>query len=239
MRYFKYESPMPLDTAEQKQRLAALTEAEKKVRRRDKIMTVLAWAVGAVVFLALFVLGQWANGRITEGFFNLFGDASVVWSVISVIACLVFTVIFEIVIVAVSFLVAGFASLPFWNAISNSNAKAKKERQKLLSDSCAFLREVYGFQEPCVVTKCYDSSDKRFKDHDICLFMADGELRLTTNLQHGFLDMRRDLGCYAFQPGEIALSESRAGERQAVELRCGEVTFLLGQRAKVITDHMT
>ena len=239
MRYFKYESPMPLDTAEQKQRLAALTEAEKKVRRRDKIMTVLAWAVGAVVFLALFVLGQWANGRITDGIFALVGDASVVWSVISVIACLVFTVIFEIVIVAVSFLVAGFASLPFWNAISNSNAKAKKERQELLSDSCAFLREFYGFQEPFVVTKCYDSSDKRFKDHDICLFVADGELRLTTNLQHGFLDMRRDLGCYAFQFGEIQLSESQAGERQAVELRCGEVTFLLGQRAKVITDHMT
>ena len=89
-----------------------------------------------------------------------------------------------------------------------------------------------------MVTKCYDSSDKRFKDQDICMIMADGELRLTTNLQHGFLDMRRDLGCYAFQSGEIHLSESRAGERQAVELRCGEVTFLLGQRAKVITDHM-
>ena len=97
MRYFKYDPPMPLDTAEQKQRLAALTEAEKKVRRRDKIMTVLAWTVIAVVFLALFILGQWANGRITEGIFDLFGDASVVWGVISVIACLVFTVIFEIV----------------------------------------------------------------------------------------------------------------------------------------------
>ncbi len=234
MRYFKYDPPTPLKTEEQKQQYAALTKAEKKLRRRDKIMTVLAWVVIIAVFVAVFALGQWANGRITESIFDLFGDESVVWGVISVVACLVFTVIFEIVIVAVSILVAAFASMPFWNSISNTHhARAKHE---VLSNSCAVLREFYGLQEPCVVTKCYNSSDKRFKDHDICLFVVDGELRLTTNLQYGFLDMRRDLGCYAFETGEIALSESRAGERLAVELRAGEATFLLGQRAKAFVE---
>ena len=37
---------MPLDTTEQKQRLAALAKSEKKANRRDKIMTILAWIVG-------------------------------------------------------------------------------------------------------------------------------------------------------------------------------------------------
>ena len=73
MRYFKYDPPTPPETEEQKKQNVALLKETAKVHRRDKIMTVLAWTVIAVVFLALFVLGQWANGRITEGIFDLLG----------------------------------------------------------------------------------------------------------------------------------------------------------------------
>lgn len=237
MRYFKYDSPTLPDTAEQKQRFAVLTKAEKKVRRRDKLLTALAWIVGVAVFLALIALGQWTHSRIVDKIFAFFGDESVGWGIVSVIVVFVFTVCFMFGALIISSLIAIVAALPFWSFVTKTqHEKVKRERRELLSDSCAFLREFYGFQEPCVVTKCYDSSDKRFKDHDICLFIVDGELRLTTNLQYGFMDMRRDLGCYAFEPGELQLSESRAGERPAVEVKAGEVTFLLGQRARTFVE---
>ena len=82
------------------------------------------------------------------------------------------------------------------------------------------------------MTKCFDASDKTFKNHDVCIFVADGELRITADLVRGFLYGERDLGCYAFGKDEILLSKQRSGDRLIAELRAGDTCFLLGYRAK-------
>ena len=80
-------------------------------------------------------------------------------------------------------IVGALASAPIWNRAHTGHRMLK---QQLRSDACKNLREHYELQEPCIVPKCYDSSEKRFVNHDVCLFIAGDELRITANLIHGF-----------------------------------------------------
>lgn len=235
MRYFKCETEP--NNEDLKAQHGALVQKKEKINRRDAVLDKLGWVVFAVAFLGLMIGSQWPISCVTAAAWDVIGRETVILAVISTIVAVVFAVTSEIAVFFCSIALAALMASPLWGPRESGIRKKEKElRQETLERACRHLREFYGFQEPCVVTKCYDSSDKRFKDHDICLFVAERELRLTTNLLHGFLDMRRDLGCYAFRPEEIQLSDSRAGERQAVELRCGEVTFLLGQRARSFVE---
>ena len=99
-------------------------------------------------------------------------------------------------------------------------------------ESVAPFREYYGWTEPCVVTKCYDSSDKVFAKRDVCIFIADGELRISADLKHGFSFREKDLGCYAFKPDEISVNLINENNILITELKSNEVSFRLGRRAK-------
>ena len=99
-------------------------------------------------------------------------------------------------------------------------------------ESVAPFREYYGWTEPCVVTKCYDSSDKVFAKRDVCIFVADGELRVCANLKYGFSFREKDLGCYAFKPDEISVNLINENNILITELKSNEVSFRLGRRAK-------
>lgn len=101
-----------------------------------------------------------------------------------------------------------------------------------LSKACAHLREYYGIKEPCIVTKCYESSDIRFTNHDVCIFFVDDELRITANIKYGFFHGKKDLGCYSFNADEIVLKKIQGENFLIAELKCGEVVFRMGYRAK-------
>jgi len=235
MRYFKCDTQV--DNEDLKATHGVLVQKKDNMNRRDKVRERIGLVVLCVVFLTLFIASQWLISFATDKVLDVFGDETLLLGLMSVLLCIVFVASAEGLALALSLVLGALIAVFLWGPRDQEVRKEDKRlREETLRRACQHLRQFYGFQEPSVVTKCYDSSDKRFKDHDICLFMADGELRLTTNLQHGFLDMRRDLGCYAFLPEEIQLSDSRAGERQAVELRAGEVTFLLGQRAKAFVE---
>ena len=87
-------------------------------------------------------------------------------------------------------------------------------------------------QEPYIITKCFDAADKRFRDHDVCIFLVGDELRITTDLVRGFLHGERDLGCYAFSRKEITVSKQQDGEHLVAELKSDNAFFMLGYRAK-------
>ena len=126
------------------------------------------------------------------------------------------------------FIIGVLVSMP----IFSDNETRRIADRKILSQACEHLREFYGLQEPCIVTKCYTSSDKKFKDHDVCIFVVGDELRITTNLKNGFFYEERDLGCHAFRREEITLTKIEGEKFLMAELRAGETTFLLGCRAK-------
>ena len=126
-------------------------------------------------------------------------------------------------------LLSGFiVSTPFWNKATVNQKQIKRD---ILGRACAHLRSYYGVQDPCLVTKCYDSSDAVFKNHDVCLFFCMGELRITTDLTRGFFHGNRDLGCYVFEKDEFSCEATQYNEWTATELRAGEMRFLLGKRA--------
>lgn len=196
-----------------------LSEDAAKARRQEKRLDKLGTAVFWIVFLAvlsglLFLLHR----------FRPESDG-IVLQILDGIAAAVL-VGFAAILSAIAGAVAA-ASL--WNR----HQKSEKELTRaLLSQACGYLRDFYGYREPCLVTKCYQSSDNRYNRHDVCIFVAEGELRITANLQYGFFDPKRDLGCYALTREEIVLSDSQYKDRPAVELRAGELTFLLGQKAR-------
>lgn len=86
------------------------------------------------------------------------------------------------------------------------------------------------------MTKCYHSSDRRFTRHDVCLYFVGEELRITANLNYGFFHPERDLGCYALEREELQLTRVTCQDRPALELRAGELTFCLGQRAAAFLE---
>ena len=87
-----------------------------------------------------------------------------------------------------------------------------------------------------MITKCFDATDKKFQNHDVCIFVVGDELRITTNLVQGFLYGERDLGCYAFKQNEIILTKQQKGNNLIAELRADDTVFLLGYRAKGFVD---
>lgn len=105
-------------------------------------------------------------------------------------------------------------------------------KKKIFSKACSHLRDYYGLQEPYIITKCFDATDKKFKNHDVCIFAVNDELRITTDLIHGFLYGERDLGCYVFRREEITLSKQKNGSQLILELRAQDTAFWLGYRAK-------
>ncbi len=218
MRYFKCDIPNTTENDALRVQYVKFTEQEKKQICKQKgwntFGTVLFFAVSIVCFVCC-VLALVRIPLPENIFFAiLYGFGIFLLGFVALI---------------VSFLIGALVSTPFWSKVDKSYKLAKRE---LLSQACMQLQEYYGLQEPCIVTKCYESSDKKFKNHDICLFLAENELRITTNLQHGFFHCKHDLGCYAFKADEISLKEIQREEISMTELKVEDTVFLLGRRAK-------
>ena len=138
----------------------------------------------------------------------------------------------------VSLILSVLVALPLWNM----GAKHQKEQKDILRfKATEHLRTAYKLTEPCLVTKCYEClDDAKFNLHDVCVFFVGDELRITTNLLHGFFNPANDLGCYMFSKDEVTVTMIPYKETVAAKLACPEITFILGQRAyKFIKKNFT
>ena len=195
-----------------------LTEEEKKNDRLGNLLT----SVATVVFLAVMIV--------------VFGGA-----VIAIVHIPLPSDIFERVLTLMGMVILGIASLVASMILGGlASAPINRMAQKKIAIhkwnrfdiATMVLREYYGWNEPCIVTACYSATDKRLCRRTVCLFVCDGELRLTADLKHGFSVREKDLGCYAFHMDEITLSHVQNEQHIMTELRAGEMLFLLGRRAK-------
>lgn len=217
MRYFIFESSKTENDILREQ-YKKLDKKEKQLFRRRNWSNRLFSGLITVVSIGAFAGCLWAIGYIQE-------PEQPVWlflfSLLK-IALIVCALVFSLVVCV-------FLSLVFGGKLELKKRAIKKE---LLSKACTHLREYYELQDPCLVTKCYDSSDSKFVSHDVCLFVAQDELRITTNLLHGFFHGDKDLGCYALKREEIHLSQVQQEHYMATELKAEGVAFLLGAKAK-------
>ena len=123
---------------------------------------------------------------------------------------------------------------PLWKKVETFDIPLMKK--EIFSKACKHLRDYYQLQEPYIITKCFEATDKNFQNHDVCIFIVGDELRITTDLIQGFLHGERDLGCYAFKTEEITLLKRNNGKHLVAELRADNTVFLLGYRAKGFID---
>ena len=217
MRYFRHD-PLKPEKRKMVTQERVLTAEEKKRDRQGRVLNALALAAKAAIFCLFFggCLVLIAHIPLPESPF------------------LRLLAIIGIFIVAIAaFLLCGLlASLAAAPIDTAAQKRMVIKGSNSYDAAIPILREYYGWTEPCIVTKCYDSNDKRFKNRDICLFVADGELRLTANLRHGFSVREADLGCYAFTPDDITSAQIPGEHGTVTVLTSGEHVFSLGRRAK-------
>ncbi|MBE6661226.1 MAG: hypothetical protein E7605_07485 [Ruminococcaceae bacterium] len=218
MRYFKYKNiNQTIEKRALREQYATLTRQEKRQYHKEKLLSglglVLFFTVSALSAILLFDLIE----RIPE--------STVIW--INILDWIAKGILY-LVAGIVSLIIGAVVSTPLFTKATGVQKQIKRD---VLSRACEHLRSYYGIQEPCLVTKCYDSSEASFTNHDVCLFFCDGELRITANLVSGFFHGKADLGCYAFDTKEISYVYATYHEVTATELRAGELHFFLGKRA--------
>ena len=138
-----------------------------------------------------------------------------------------------VLLIAYGFLTA-ILTKPLWKKVASFHIPSMKK--EIFSKACKHLRDYYQLQDPYIITKCFNSTDKKFANHDVCIFVVGDELRITTNLVRGFLHGERDLGCYAFKKEEITISKQNDGNHLVAKLKANNIVFLLGYRAKGFAD---
>ena len=219
MRYFRYKNTKENMNNALKEHYLSLPKDEKSTVRKEKLWRRIANCVTGFVFIFCMAVGIYLLKLIPIP--NAIG-----WKIL----CYIGIVLLGFVLLIVSSALTYVISLPFWKKVESFNLPAIKK--EILAKACAHLREYYQLQEPYIVTKCYDSTDKQFTNHDVCIFVVGNELRITTDIVKGFLHGDRDLGCYALNKEEICLSKKCGDKFLIAELTAKDTTFLLGYRAK-------
>ena len=217
MRYFQCDT---LKQEDQKMvyQDVELTDQEKKSDRQGKFLNFLGTLLFFSVFIATYVGSLFLIVRIPT-------PKNPFLFILVIIA--MFILGFGALLVSV--LIGSFVSSPIYK---KAQEKLAIQKRNCFDKSTIFLRKYYGWAEPCIVTKCYDSSDKIFKNRDVCIFLVDDELRITADLKHGFSVKENDLGCYAFKVDEFSLEQFQGEEFLITKFKSEDLVFYLGRRAK-------
>lgn len=196
-----------------------LTENEKRTFRKEKRWRKFSTIVSLIIYISCIVAGFFLLKSIPL-------PSTWFWAALIIVS----EVIAGFILLIGCGVIAVALTMPLWKKVESFHIPAIK--REFISKGCKHLRDYYQLQEPYIITKCFDATDKKFRNHDVCIFIVEGELRITADLVRGFLHGERDLGCYAFMPNEITLSKQQNGNHLVAELRAYDNVFLLGYRAK-------
>lgn len=197
-----------------------LEKQEKKRRRADKWVAAVSLAVHILVWVAgAFLIIQYVTMEL-EGLWDA-------------ILRMVLFIVLSCAVLLAGPLLGAWAANRLWKRMDRHSKQVSRE---LKEEGCRRIREFYGFGKPFLVTKCFESTDRKFRRHDVCLFFSDGTLRLSANLYYPMFAPEKDLGCYILEKGEFTLTQVGRGSTAATELRAGDTVFLLGSRAKEWID---
>ena len=223
LRYYRYKNTDKNINNALKEQYKTLTEDEKRTFRREKRWRKFSTIVSLVIYISLVVTGIFLLKSI---------PLPSAWFL--EILVIVGEVIIGFILLIASGVLTVALTMPLWKKVESFHIPSIKK--DIFSKACKHLRDYYQLQEPYLITKCFASTDKKFENHDVCIFVVGDELRITTNLVRGFLHGERDLGCYAFKKEEITLSKQNVGNHLIAELKANNIVFLLGYRAKGFID---
>lgn len=225
MHYFKYKNVNKCEKSTLKKHYSSLIKDEKSALNKKRLYSRLATVVGVSSFIVTIFCGNLLITRFMPKTENIILGVLLGFGL----------AILEIALGIASILIGFWLSRPLSKL--SDNYCISKVRSNLFSEGCQHLRDYYKLTSPYILTKCYECSDERFINHDVCIFVVNDELRITSDKIKGFFHGERDLGCYAFSREEIKMKRRDFGKLLAVELRVNDsvdddVVFLLGYRAK-------
>ena len=224
MRYFRYKNTDKNVNNALKEQYKTLTEDEKRTFRKKKRWEKFSTIVTLTIFICCIIAEIFLLKSIPVPNDNF-------WEVLVIVG----KVIVGFILLIVSGGLTAILTTPLWKKVETFDIPLMKK--EIFSKACNHLRDYYKLQEPYIITKCFEATDKNFKNHDVCIFIVGDELRITTDLIQGFLHGERDLGCYAFKTEEITLLKRNNGKHLVAELRADNTVFLLGYRAKGFIDN--
>ena len=223
MRYFRYKNTNKNINNALEEQYKTLTEDEKRTFRKEKRWRKFSTIVSLTIYIFCIVAGIFLLKTIPLPY---------AW-ILKLLVVICKVVIGLILLIAGGVLTVGL-TMPLWKKVESFHIPSMKK--EIFSKSCEHLRDYYKLQKPYIITKCFDATDKKFQNHDVCIFVFGEELRLTTDLVRGFLHGERDLGCYVFKRDEITISKQQDGNHLVAELRADNTVFMLGYRAKGFID---
>ena len=224
MRYFRYKNTDKNANNALKEQYKTLTENEKRTFRKKKRWQKFSTIVTITVFICCIIAEAFLLISIpvpNDNFLKVLVNVG--------------KAIVAFILLIVSGTLTATLTTPLWKKVETFDIPLMKK--EFFSKACKHLRDYYQLQEPYIITKCFEATDKNFQNHDVCIFIVGDELRITTDLIRGFFHGERDLGCYAFKTEEITLLKRNNGKHLVAELRADNTVFLLGYRAKGFIDN--
>lgn len=217
MKYFKYRNINKIQNLVVKERLASLGKDEQKKIIRKRRFTKILSICGFVFFIACFAMFIFFIKLIpvpTHFFLKILrGIGCVLLGMLGLIVSMVSTL------------------FTFGFLISKVEYNLPQMRKEFIAKSCEPIRIYYGLTDEYLITKCFNSTNTLFNNHDICIFRYGNDLRLTTDIVKGFINGHCDLGCYSVKFDELNIYKDDYNGKRSTILEFGNVKFIIGIKA--------
>ena len=217
MKYFKYRNINKVHQLANKQRLASLGKDEKKKAKRSERLTKLVSFCGIIFFFCCFGMFIF--------FIKLIPVPKNTFLIILYgIGCAILGLI-ALIISAISTLI------PFGILLDKVRYNLPEMRKEFIKKASEPIRKYYGLSDDYLITKCFESTNTLFNDHDICIFRYGNEIRITTDIVKGFINGNCDLGCYSIKFNELKTYKDDYNDKRVTVLEFDKEKFVIGIKA--------
>ena len=217
MKYFKYRNINKVQQLAYKERLASFGKDEQKKIKRSRRLTKTLSISGICFFVVCFGLFIYFIKLIpvpTHSFFKVLrGIGCVLLGMLGLLISM-FTTMFT-----------------FGILISKVEYNLPEMRKEFIKKASEPIRKYYGLSDEYLITKCFESTNTSFNNHDICIFRYGNEIRMTTDVIKGFINGNCDLGCYSIKFNELKIYKDDYNDKRATILEFDKEKFVIGIKA--------
>lgn len=217
MKYFKYRNISKVQQLAYKECLASLGKDEqKKIKRNDRLIMLLS-IIGFVFFfccIGMFIF-----------FIKLIPvPKNILLKILYGIGC--------IILGFIGLIISGIATgIPFGILLDKIKYNLPEMRKEFIKRASEPIRKYYGLSDEYLITKCFESTNSLFNNHDICIFRYGNEIRMTTDIVKGFINGNCDLGCYSIKFNELRIYKDDYNDKRATILEFDKEKFVIGIKA--------
>ena len=217
MKYFKYRNISKVQQLAYKERLASLGKDEqKKIKRSDRLTKLLSIS-GLIFFICCFGLFIFFIQLIPV-------PKNIFLKLLYGIGCAILGFI--------GLIISGIATgIPFGILLDKIKYNMPEMKKEFIKKASEPIRKYYGLSDEYLITKCFESTNILFNDHDICIFRYGNEIRITTDIVKGFINGNCDLGCYSIKFNELKTYKDDYNDKRATILEFDKEKFVIGIKA--------